>query len=59
MVTHPFGVQEEPGSIPGSGKAFYVSFFVLLLLCFYFCPKTHYLSQNFAIRFAMLIYLVF
>ena len=36
MVTHPLGVQEVPGSIPVSGKGFYVSFFALLLLCFYF-----------------------
>jgi len=24
VVTHPFRVQEVPGSIPGSGKGFYV-----------------------------------
>jgi len=36
VVTHPLCVQEVPGSIPGSGKGFYVWFFVLLLLCFYF-----------------------
>ena len=36
MVTHPLWVQEVPGSIPVSGKGFYVSFFALLLLCFYF-----------------------
>jgi len=36
VVTHPRWVQEFPGSIPGSGKAFYVWVFVLLLLCFYF-----------------------
>ena len=36
VVTHPLWVQEVPGSIPGSGKGFYVWFFVLLLLCFYF-----------------------
>jgi len=35
VVTHPLWVQEVPGSIPGSGKGFYVWFFVLLLLCFY------------------------
>jgi len=28
-----------PGSIPGSGKGFYVWFFVLLLLSFYFFVK--------------------
>ena len=35
VVKHPLWVQEVPGSIPGKG--FYVLFFVLLLLCFYFC----------------------
>ena len=39
MVTHPLWVPEVPGSIPGSGKGFYVGFFVLLLLCFYFLSK--------------------
>ena len=39
VVTHPLWVQDVPGSIPGSGKDFYVLFFVLLLLCFSFCPK--------------------
>ena len=38
MVTHPLSVQEVPGSIPGSGKGFYVLFFALLL-CFYFFVK--------------------
>ena len=37
MVTHPLWVQDVPGSIPGSGKGFYVSFFALL--CFYFFVK--------------------
>jgi len=36
VVTHPLWVQEVPGSIPCPGKRFYVSFSVLLLLCFYF-----------------------
>ena len=60
-VTHPIWVVDAPDSIPGSGKGFYVWFFVLLLLlCFSFvCTKTHYLSQNIAISFAMLIYLVY
>ena len=40
VITHPLWVQEVPGSIPGSGKGFYVWFFVLLLLlCFYFLSK--------------------
>jgi len=59
VVTHPLWVQEVPGSIPGSGKGFYVWFFVLLLLYFYFFVKTHYLSQKFAIPFIILIYLVY
>ena len=61
VVTHPLCVQAVPGSIPGSAKGFYVSFFaLLLLLCFYFfVKKTHYLSQKFAIPFTMLIYLVY
>jgi len=33
-----------------------VFIFVLLWLCFYFFPKTHELSQDFAISFATLIY---
>jgi len=36
VVTHPLWVQEVPGSIPVSGKGFYVWFVVLSLLCFYF-----------------------
>ena len=58
MVTHPLSVQEVPGSIPGSGKGFNVSFFcgVVFLL---FCQKTHYLKQKFAIPITMLIYLVY
>jgi len=48
VVTHPLWMQEVPGSISGSGTGFYVSFFVLLLVCFPYCPKTCYLSQNFA-----------
>jgi len=39
VVTRPLWVQEVPGSIPGSGKGFYVWFVVLLLLCFYFFVK--------------------
>jgi len=36
VVTHPLWVGEVPGSIPGSGKDFYIWFFVLFLLRFYF-----------------------
>jgi len=39
VVTHSLWVQEVPGSIPSSGKGFYVWFFVLLLLCCYFFVK--------------------
>jgi len=39
VVTHPLWVQELLGSIPSSGKGFYVWIFVLLLLCFYFFVK--------------------
>ena len=39
VVTHPLWVQAVPGSYPGSGKGFYVSFFAVLLLCFYFSVK--------------------
>jgi len=51
-VTHPLWVWEVQGSIPGSGKGFYVLFFVLFS---FFGQKIHNLSQN----FAMLIYLVY
>jgi len=46
VVTHPLWVQEDPGSIPGSGKGFYVSFFALLLLCFYFFVKKHIICHK-------------
>ena len=39
VVTHPLWVQEVLGSIPISGKGFYVSFFALLLLCFTFLSE--------------------
>ena len=39
VVTHPLWLQEVPGSIPRSANGFYVSFFALLLLCFYFFVK--------------------
>jgi len=46
VVTHPLWVQEVPGSTPGSGKGFYVSFFALLLLCFYFFVKNTLFVTN-------------
>jgi len=45
VVTHPLWVQEVPGSIPGSGKGFYVSFFALLLLWFYFFVKNTFVTK--------------
>jgi len=39
VVTHPLWVQEVPGLIPGSGKGFYVWFFLFCCWCvFTFCP---------------------
>ena len=56
VVTHLLRVQEVPGSIPGSGKGFYVWFFVLLLLCFLLFVQKHIIcKKNVAIPFAMLI----
>jgi len=39
VVTHPLWVQKLPGSIPGSGRDFYVWYFILLLWCFTLCWK--------------------
>ena len=58
-VTHHLWVYEFPGSIPGSGNGFYVSFFLFYCCCFYFLSKTRNLSHHFAIPFAMFIYLVY
>ena len=46
VVTHPLCVQEVPGSIPGSGKGFYVWYFVLLLLYFYFFVQKHIICRK-------------
>jgi len=46
VVTHPLWVQDVPGSIPGSGKCFYVSLFALLLLGFYFFVKKHIICHK-------------
>jgi len=46
VVTHSLSVQEVPGSIPGSGNGFYVSFLALLLLCFYFFVKKHIICHK-------------
>jgi len=45
VVTHPLGVQQDPGSIPGSGKGFYVCV-LLLLFCFYFLYKNTLFVSN-------------
>jgi len=47
------------GFNPQLRQGFYVWFFVLLLLCFYFLSKTHYLSHKFTIPFTILNYLVY
>jgi len=47
VLTHPFWVQDFPGSIPCSGKGFYVWFSVLLLLCFYFLSKNTKFCKSF------------
>ena len=40
VVTHPLWVQEVPGSIPSSGKGFYVWFFCFVVVVFLlFCQK--------------------
>jgi len=46
VVTHLLWLQEVPGSIPGSGKGFYVWIFVLLLLCFDFFVQKHIIYRN-------------
>jgi len=46
VVTHPLWVQEVPGSIPVSGKGFYVWFFVLLLLCFNVFVQKHIIYRK-------------
>jgi len=46
VVMHPLLVQEVPGSIPGSGKGFYVWLFVLLLLCFYIFFQKHIICHK-------------
>jgi len=51
VVTHPLSVQEFAGSISGSGKGFYVWFFVLLLLCFYFLSNYTLFVANFCNSF--------
>jgi len=60
VVKHSLWVQEVPGSIPVSGKGFYVWFFCFVVVVFLlFLSKTHYFSQKFPIPFTILIYLVY
>jgi len=50
-----------PGCNAGLQQGFFCLFFcfVVVVVFLLFCPKTHYLSQMFAIPFTMLIYLVY
>jgi len=49
-----------PGFNPRLRQGFYVCNFCFVVVLFLlFCPKTHYLSQKFAIPFTILIYLVY
>jgi len=57
VVTHSLGVQEVPGSIPGSGKGCYVLFFYLLCICFLF-KSTLFVTQ-FCNSFCNVIFLVY
>ena len=59
MVTHPLRVQEVPGSILGSGKGFCLIFCFIVVMFLLFVQKHDYMSQIFAIPFAMLIYLLY
>jgi len=59
-VAHPLWVQEVPSSIPRLRHGFFMLSFcfvvVVCLLCVKICHN--FVSQNFAISFAMLIYLL-
>jgi len=60
MVTHMrFRCKWSRVKSPGPARVFMFDFFVLCCCVFSLCPKTHYLSQTFAISYAMLIYLVY
>jgi len=60
VVMDPLWLQEVPGWIPGSCKWFFMFyFFYFIVVVFLPFVKTHYVSQNDAIPFAMLIYLVY
>jgi len=49
-----------PGFNPLLLQGFLCLIFCFVVVVFFlFCPKTHYLSQTFAIPFTMLIYLVY
>jgi len=46
VVTHPLRVQEVPGSIPGSGKGFYVLFFCFVVVVFLLFVHKHIICHN-------------
>ena len=50
-VTHPLWVQEVPASISGSCKGFMFDFFLLLLFCFDFLFKKHFIGKIFCNSF--------
>jgi len=55
VVTHQLWVQEVPGSIPGSGKGFYVWFFCFVVDVFLLFVKNTLFVTKFAIPFAIVI----
>jgi len=58
VVSHPLWYKRSRVQFPAPARVFMFEF--LFCCCvFSFCPKTHYLSQKFAIPFVMLLYLVY
>ena len=51
--------EEVPGSIPGSGKGFYVWFFLFCCWCVLLLVQIHIFVTKFAIPFAIVIYWVY
>jgi len=51
VVTHPRWMQEVPGSIPGSGKGFYVWCFCSVVVVFYFLSKNNLFVTKFCNSF--------
>ena len=54
-----FGCKRSRVKFPAPARVFMFDFLLCCCCVFTFCPKTHYSSQNFAISFAMLIFLVY